>query len=88
MNYKVLPDVSFRDVGDEVFLLNRNDSSVYNLNATAAYVFKEIQSGKTIEEVESDMCSLFDVSVDTAHRDIQELVQQLIDKEMIAPVDL
>ena len=87
-SYKVLPEVSYRNVGDEVFLLNRNESSVYNLNATAAYLFKEIQTGKTVEEVVSDFCSLYDVDFETAHKDLMDLIHQLVNKKMIVPVDL
>ena len=87
-SYKVLSEVSYRNVGDEIFLINRNENSVYNLNATAAYLFNEIQTGKTVEEIVSDMCSLFDVEFDTAYKDSLDLVKHLIDKKMIAPVNL
>jgi hypothetical protein len=84
--YSVAPTVSFRQVGDEVFLLHRNESTVFNLNPTAAFIWNGIAKGESAEAVAKKLCEEYDIEPERAHDDVLELIAALLQKRMVEPV--
>ena len=85
--YTISPEVSFREVGEEVFLLHRNNRSVYNLNETAALIWRGIKEGKNGETIIQELATGYDVDISEASRDVSVIIEQLIENNMIEPVE-
>jgi hypothetical protein len=81
--YAILQGVSSRKIGREIFILNRNDNSVYCLNPTAACIWRGIGERRSVEEVVSELTGRFDVDGERARRDFSELTARLKEKKLI-----
>jgi hypothetical protein len=85
-SFKISADVSFRKVGEEIFVLSRNDSVVFNLNVTGAVVWDGIIAGKTFEEIAGLLCESYNADIDTVRRDIREIIDTMVEKKLVKPL--
>jgi hypothetical protein len=70
--------VAARELGGEMIIMSAPDSTLFSLNETASVIWLAAD-GKTplAEIVERRICQEFDVALDVAYRDAEELVNQL-----------
>lgn len=83
--YKISENISFRQVGEELFLLHRDNNSVFNLNETASFIWNGIQSHTPINRIISGLCEQFEINESTATEDVSELLKKLINAHIIVP---
>jgi hypothetical protein len=71
-------DVAARMIGGEMMVLSARDSKLFSLNETAAAIW-QAADGKTplSEIVQQHLCEDYDVDLDVATRDAEELVKGL-----------
>jgi DNA-binding MarR family transcriptional regulator len=81
--YRLADHVSFTDVDDEAVLLDLNAGSYYGLNHIGARVLTELQTGKTINAVISEIARDFNVESNTVTADIDQLIEQLLSQKLI-----
>jgi hypothetical protein len=81
--YTVPPAVSFRQVGEEMFLLNRHESTVFNLNPTATFIWNEIAGGESLGTIIEHLCMEYDIDRESACRDVQDLIESLVKNNMV-----
>jgi hypothetical protein len=84
-HFYISENISFRQVGNEVFLLHRDNNSVFNLNETASFIWNRIQTGTPLNQIVSELCNNFETDASTAADDVAELVQKLITAHIITP---
>ena len=55
-----------------------------NLNDTAAFIFEQLQSGKTVEEVAAALVAAYDVTPEKALASVQETIDSLREAGVMA----
>jgi len=81
----------FRKVDDEYILVPirqraQDINSLYALNEVAAYVWELIDGKKSIQEIKNMVVEAFDVSLEIAEKDIEDLFTKLRDIEAVSVI--
>jgi hypothetical protein len=71
------PDVLVRETDGELVILDRTRGLVHQLNGTASLVWKRCNGDRSVRDIAAEVAATFDVSIDTAQRDIAATVRQL-----------
>ena len=70
--------VAARELGGEMMIMSATDSTLFSLNETATIIWNAADGQTPLAEiVECKICQEFNVQLEEAYRDAQELVQQL-----------
>ena len=89
--YQKDPDMVSREIAGEVILvpIRRNVGdleSVYTLNETAALAWTLFDGSHTVNQIQDQIVTEYDVDTNEAERDLIELIQQLEEIGAIARV--
>jgi hypothetical protein len=68
----------WRDIGGEVVILNEAGTKVCLLNTTAAYIWTLADGTLDVTGVTAKLCERFEVALDQALADVQEMSGQLV----------
>jgi Coenzyme PQQ synthesis protein D (PqqD) len=71
------PDVVWRQVGDEVVLVNMKTNRIYSLNSTGARLWELLDSGADRREIEQAMLDEFDVEPAQLREEIDSQLDRL-----------
>lgn len=64
-------------------------SYITELNETAAFIWEQIENGKTFEEIVTEICSLYEVeNQETLKSDLEQCIKQLEDSHYITQIDM
>lgn len=77
-------DVLVAHLAGEAVLLNLSDKRYYRLNETAAFIWKAIESGEKRDQLLASIVNEYEVDSSTASNQLDVVVQDLIDKGLIA----
>lgn len=80
-------DNVWRDIGGEIVILDEEGEQVCLLNKTAAMIWTLADGTKTETDIAAQVCERFDVGVDQALADVQELGAQLLGAELLEYLD-
>jgi hypothetical protein len=75
---QVSENVTWKNLGSSVVLLNLTDSSYYVLNETASVAFKAVLDGKTSEQLAASFAEEYDCSAGQAGADVAETLEYLV----------
>ncbi|MGB8509125.1 MAG: PqqD family protein [Pyrinomonadaceae bacterium] len=79
-----LDHVVFTDFeGGEGVLVDLNTKKYYQLNETAALVWRWLEKGKTTDEITREMTAEFDVSQEHAAASVEKLLRKLLSQKLI-----
>lgn len=70
-------NVAARMIGGEMMIMSGRDSSLFSLNETASALWVAADGNTTLEQIAIRICTDFEVDLDTALRDVQEVAQGL-----------
>lgn len=77
-------NVAARRIGGELMIMSARDSSLFELNETAAILWDAADGATPLEEiVERDICAAYEVDAATALRDARELALQLAERGIL-----
>ena len=51
MNYSVKGDLSSKEIGGELYIYNRIDSTISTFNGTGAFIWKSLNNGLAFDEI-------------------------------------
>jgi hypothetical protein len=77
MTLELRDGVSAADTDYGIMLLDENSGQYWNLNPTAAMVLRALLDGHSPEQAVQELTGQYAVDVDTASRDVQDLVDGL-----------
>ena len=83
MTLRIPESVAFEVLDGEAVLLSLTASRYYRLNPTATTVWRAVASGATVDEAIAVICSRYDTDSMTASRDVERLVQRLLDARLL-----
>lgn len=82
--YRASDDVISSNVGDEIILLHTESDKAFGLDDTSAFVWGLIaDEGKTRDQIVSELTNHFDVGIDRAMADLDDLLGHLIRENLI-----
>ncbi len=87
--FKRNDSVVFREIAGEMFLVPvrgklADMQNVFALNRVAGFIWERLDGAHTLAGIRDAIPSQFDVTTEEAGRDIQELIQILLAKGLIA----
>lgn len=83
-----LREVLVREIDGELVILDRCRGVVHQLNETATLVWKGCDGERTVREIAGELSRAYDVTVDTAERDVTATVRLLADLGLLAEVGI
>jgi hypothetical protein len=83
MNYSVKGDLSSKEIGGELYLYNRKDSTISTFNGTGAFIWKSLNNGLAFDEISRRLCEEYDVLPVEAAADVSDFVKNLGDNGFI-----
>lgn len=81
------PNLAWREIDGEIVIISPEDSQVHELNVTASVIWKHADGTASLEEIVAKMVSEFDVGLDTARADVNDMVAQLREKQLLLELD-
>jgi hypothetical protein len=90
MQQNVIPntaEIAAKVVDGEAILINLSSGMYYSMDAVGGVVWSLIQSGLDLSAISSAVAKRYSVDEDRVKRDVEVLVQQLIDEKIVIPGD-
>ena len=83
-NVTPLEDVIFTDFeGGEGILVNLNTKQYFRLNETGTLVWKGLESGRTVDEIASELQNAYEVSGDHARESVKKMLSNLQSNKLV-----
>ncbi|MCM3905243.1 MAG: PqqD family protein [Pyrinomonadaceae bacterium] len=77
-------DIVFTDFeGGEAILVDLNTTKYYQLNETGALIWRRLENGGTLEDIVSEMQSVYEVSSEHALASAEKLLLSLESKKLL-----
>jgi hypothetical protein len=82
----------FRQIDDETLLVPIKDKvgdlgAIYNLNTVAAFVWAHLNGKNTLEDIQRLITDEFEISDQTAERDLTYFIAQLKEIDAVFPIN-
>ncbi len=77
------PDVVWREVGDEIVILDTRSSEYLSLNDSGAVLWARLSDGATDQDLRQELVSKFGIDEDLAERDVNEFLASLRRLDML-----
>jgi hypothetical protein len=84
MNYSIKSDLSTRELGGELFIYCRKNSTIYSFNGTGVFIWNLLKNDVAIDEISSRLCKEYDVSPDEALEDVSNFLRNIENNGLIA----
>ena len=69
---------NWRLIDQEIVFLHNKENTFYELNKTAAYIWLNVNSGKSIEDIIKGLSTKFSVDQKTAEKDAVKFIDQAL----------
>lgn len=76
-------DVAFREIEQEVVILDLDSGSYFGLNAVGSRAWALLLEGRTLADVHAVLLAEYDVTADELQRDLLEWAGRLVDKGLL-----
>ncbi|MGB7569411.1 MAG: PqqD family protein [Chitinivibrionales bacterium] len=83
MNYSIKGDLSSKEVGGELFIYNRKDSTISSFNGTGAFIWGLLNKGFSFDKISRRLCEEYDVLPAKAAEDVSDFIKNLGDNGLI-----
>ncbi len=75
--YRVSDKVVFREIDEKIVLINLESGYYYSLNECGRFIFNLLRKNKNMPEVLEEIKIKFNVSSETANRDLEQFIEEL-----------
>ena len=83
MAYTLTNEFVWKEIGQQVVVLQFETGAYWTLNETASFAWKSILEGRSVDEVANQLAKVFDVGTDSAREDVKELLRSWVGKKML-----
>jgi len=87
LKLRIAGDVIFRDLGDEVVMLDLKSGVYCGLNEVGAKIWGMLQEPKTMAEIRDALLGEYNVSAEQCEAEVKRLIMQLMEKNLVETVD-
>jgi hypothetical protein len=84
MKYSINGDLSTKEIGGELFIYNRKNSTIYSFNGTGVFIWNQVSKNLPFDEISRRLCEEYDVTPAEAQNDVSDFVKNLCDNGLIA----
>jgi hypothetical protein len=77
------PLLAWREIDGSIIVISPSDSTAHVLNATASFVWEQLDGHKSLQEIAASMTSEFDVEFQAALADAELLAVNLGEKGLV-----
>ncbi len=84
---KPSPDVLFRELGDDLVLLDLQASKYFSLNKTGALIWQLLSENQDQSSIARNLADRYGVDEEKAQSDVAELLDQLLRAGLISAED-
>lgn len=78
--FQINEDVSIAEIDGRLIVVNLKTGLYYTLNDTASLILNMIGQERLASEIVQELCSRYDVSEETARRDLEQCVESLVEE--------
>ncbi len=78
-----LDEVVWRDVGDELVILELSTSTYLTLNGSAKHIWESLAGGVTIDEVVEMLVGRYGITAKQARADAEAFISDLDDRQLL-----
>jgi hypothetical protein len=82
------PKLAWRQIDGEAVIISPEDSHVHELNETASLIWKHADGRHSVDEIASIVAAGYDVPLSLARADVDEMVEILAAKRLLAAQEL
>ena len=83
MKYSINGDLSSKEIGGELFIYNRKNSTIYSFNGTGVFIWNMVNKNLAFDEISRRLCEEYDVTPVEAAADVSEFVKNLRDNGLM-----
>jgi hypothetical protein len=76
-------NIAWRNVNDEVVILNLKSGEYYTLNDVGQFVWLAVADKRNMEEIRQKVVDTFDVSPEKASEDIESFISRMLDEGLL-----
>lgn len=87
MSYSVPEHIHFREVHDELMLLDAQNDAYFVLNPTGAVVWSVLASGRSPETAAARLAASYAVTPERAEADVAAVVDELVGRGLLNRLD-
>lgn len=80
-------DVAWKQIDDEVVILDLRTSRYLSLNRSGALVWSGLVAGATREQLVAALVRGYDIAPEVATADLERLLAQLAERELLSAID-
>jgi len=84
MSYSINSDLSFKDIGGELFIYNRKNSTIYSFNGTGVFIWNGLRENVPVDHIACRLCEEYDVTAAEAQTDVSEFVKKISDNGLVS----
>lgn len=89
MLLKLVPvkDVVYTDFnGTSGMLVDLNTKQYYQLNETGSLIWRELEKGRTVQDIVKEMQNIYEVSADHANQSVEKLLRHLESRRLVTRI--
>ena len=83
MSFKIQKGLIVQKIADKTVIFDAEESILYTLNETAAYIFQKLKRGFNKEKIITQMMKRYQVKKERLIKDYDDLINDLIKKKVI-----
>jgi len=72
-----------REVDGETVILDRSAGHLHTLNATATFIWQQMEANKTAIDIARVISQAFDIETEVAERDVTTVIENLKDLKLV-----
>lgn len=77
MKYKINKGFIVQKIDNELVIFDGEESVLYTLNETAAFIFQKLKRGLSEEKIVEAMVKKYDVDKERVKRDVRRIIKRL-----------
>ena len=81
--FKTAENIAWRNVNDEIVILDLKSGEYFTLNDVAQCIWKSITDEKSVEEIKVKIIDEYDVSHEKADRDFEVFITGMIEQGLL-----
>ena len=74
-----------REVDGEVLVLDTESDRIHQLNVSASFIWRQLATGASAEDIAESLAIQFDVDEDVAHGDVSAILRELMRLGILTP---
>jgi hypothetical protein len=83
MKFKIAEHLSVREIDNEIFILNRNDSHLHTFNESGAMLWKAMARCDSSDAMVDEIMLFYEVNHARAEKDVAEFLGELLTMHLI-----